>query len=45
VWSRARFEELQRHGEEPEMLVTRSFGQASLFALGEDVEGETSDDE
>ncbi|KAJ7446062.1 hypothetical protein FB451DRAFT_1412422 [Mycena latifolia] len=35
-----RYLELQRQGEQPDMLVTRSFQQASLFALEEDdVEG------
>ncbi|KAJ7038478.1 hypothetical protein C8F04DRAFT_1256083 [Mycena alexandri] len=31
--SRARYEELQRRGEEPEMLLTQSFARASLFAM------------
>ncbi|KAF8171763.1 hypothetical protein K438DRAFT_1773061 [Mycena galopus ATCC 62051] len=34
---------LQRQGEEPDMLVTRSFARASIFAL--DTEGETEDDD
>ncbi|KAJ7843280.1 hypothetical protein B0H13DRAFT_1909423 [Mycena leptocephala] len=29
------YREMQRRGEEPDMLVTRSFAQASLFALSE----------
>ncbi|KAJ7823360.1 hypothetical protein B0H13DRAFT_2376107 [Mycena leptocephala] len=33
-----RFRELQRRGEQPDMLVTRSFPLASLFALEEDVD-------
>lgn len=35
-----RFQELQRRGEQPDLLVTRSFQQASVFALGENEEGE-----
>ncbi|KAJ7920722.1 hypothetical protein B0H13DRAFT_1867226 [Mycena leptocephala] len=31
--SEQRYRDLQRRGEEPDMLVTRSFAQASLFAL------------
>ncbi|KAJ7175546.1 hypothetical protein C8R46DRAFT_1214017 [Mycena filopes] len=34
--SRERYLELQRRGEEPDMLVTRSLGAASLFALDDD---------
>jgi hypothetical protein len=34
--SAIRYREMQRCGEEPDMLVTRSFEQASLFALQED---------
>lgn len=35
-----RYEELQRHGEEPEMLITRSFQDAAFFALDESVVGD-----
>ncbi|KAJ7910756.1 hypothetical protein B0H13DRAFT_1876474 [Mycena leptocephala] len=35
--SEQRFRELQRRGKQPDMLVTRSFPLASLFALEEDV--------
>ncbi|KAJ7899932.1 hypothetical protein B0H13DRAFT_2336691 [Mycena leptocephala] len=39
--SEQRFRELQRRGEQPDMLVTRSFPLASLFALEEEeLEGE-----
>ncbi|KAJ7838423.1 hypothetical protein B0H13DRAFT_2367448 [Mycena leptocephala] len=41
--SEQRYREMQRRGEEPDMLVTRSFAQVSLFALsegGEDEDGE-----
>jgi hypothetical protein len=31
---------MQRRGEQPDMLVTRSFQQASLFALEEDTDGD-----
>ncbi|KAJ7851697.1 hypothetical protein B0H13DRAFT_1904987 [Mycena leptocephala] len=35
IRSEQRYREMQRRGEEPDMLVTRSFAQASLFALSE----------
>ncbi|KAJ6522919.1 hypothetical protein DFH09DRAFT_1421274 [Mycena vulgaris] len=35
--SQERYQQLQREGAEPDMLVTRSFERASLFALEEDV--------
>jgi hypothetical protein len=34
------YEELQRHGEEPEMLITRSFQDTAFFALDESVVGD-----
>ncbi|KAF8212966.1 hypothetical protein K438DRAFT_1751379 [Mycena galopus ATCC 62051] len=37
-----RYEELQRRGEEPDVILTRSFARASLFAL--DDEGETREE-
>ncbi|KAF8121840.1 hypothetical protein K438DRAFT_1793549 [Mycena galopus ATCC 62051] len=43
VRARNQYEQLQRQGEEPDMLVTRSFARASIFAL--DTEGETEDDD
>jgi hypothetical protein len=44
--SEQRYREMQRCGEEPDMLITRSFAQASLFALDndeEDAEGGAQD--
>ncbi|KAJ6483480.1 hypothetical protein C8R47DRAFT_1073270 [Mycena vitilis] len=38
--SQQRYLDMQRRGEEPDMLVTRSFEQASRFALEDDAEGE-----
>lgn len=41
VRSEQRYLELQHQGEEPDLLVTRSFAQAAFFALDdEDVEGD-----
>jgi hypothetical protein len=37
--SEQRYREMQRRGEEPDMLVTRSFAQASFFALSDKEEG------
>ncbi|KAJ7105093.1 hypothetical protein C8R43DRAFT_1140884 [Mycena crocata] len=43
--SQQRYLDLQRRGEQPDLLVTRSFEQASLFALEEDeVDGADEDD-
>jgi hypothetical protein len=41
--SEQRYLDLQRRGEEPDMLVTRSFAQASLFALDDAEEDEGAD--
>ncbi|KAJ7446039.1 hypothetical protein B0H11DRAFT_1930380 [Mycena galericulata] len=41
--SEQRYLELQRSGQQPDMLVTRDLGQAAVFALAED--GEDGDDE
>jgi hypothetical protein len=40
VWAQDQYEELQRHGEEPEMLITRSFQDTAFFALDESVVGD-----
>jgi hypothetical protein len=40
VRARRRYEELQLLGEQPDILVTRSFARATLFALDDSGEGE-----
>ncbi|KAJ7601618.1 hypothetical protein DFH06DRAFT_1352392 [Mycena polygramma] len=42
--STERYLEMQRRGEEPDMLVTRSVPQASLFALGDEESGSEDED-
>jgi hypothetical protein len=41
--SEQRYRELQLLGEEPDMLVMRSFAQASLFTLDDEEEGQAED--
>ncbi|KAJ7847178.1 hypothetical protein B0H13DRAFT_2362603 [Mycena leptocephala] len=43
--SQVRYEELQRRGEQPNILVTRDLRRAALFALDDEQEGEESDGE
>ncbi|KAJ7829015.1 hypothetical protein B0H14DRAFT_3465978 [Mycena olivaceomarginata] len=43
VRARRRYEELQLLGEQPDILVTRSFARATLFALDDSREGETDE--
>jgi hypothetical protein len=43
--SQERYEELQRRGEEPDILVTRSFARALLFALDDSSEQSADEDE
>ncbi|KAJ7164842.1 hypothetical protein C8R43DRAFT_1122722 [Mycena crocata] len=40
-----RYEALQRRGEEPDVLLTRSFARASLFALDAEADADQSDGE
>ncbi|KAJ7789206.1 hypothetical protein B0H14DRAFT_3503277 [Mycena olivaceomarginata] len=43
VRARRRYEELQLLGKQPDILITRSFARATLFALDDSREGETDE--